>query len=333
MQRARCAHALHQPGQVQRIAHTGLQAMQGRFNRLLQARSRFARGRSQRHPQLGGIRRRGKQQRQQARGGIGFAGTGAAGDDREMPPQRQRASHFLPIAVFGARRGKERIQPLARSRCIQRHRACLAALQDVAGYGAFMVPVAAQIQQGLRTVAGGQYQGLTVVGVPAHHPHQGAGLQRHQPVVAVHGQLRPQCLQRRLLLRLPAQHGVGGVHQLRQWQATVAPPLHLRQHSDCHQGTRRCLCILLQHPGSQCHIQAAQHARIGPVAQHVQGQRWCQRLMRHSFGKHIQRGGIACAFATHALTSSNKASRACNSASTGGTWCTACAGPSSPRKK
>ena len=132
----------------------------------------------------------GKQQGQQAGGGIGFARAGAAGDQGEPPPQGQGAGQFLPVAigVFGGGvglAGEQAIEPMADGGRINVGGGAgvgrgPAALQDVLGHRAFVMPIAAQIQFG-RAGVGGEHHGLAAVGIAPHDPHQGAVLQSLQP--------------------------------------------------------------------------------------------------------------------------------------------------------
>ena len=278
MQGARAPHALHQPVQVQGVAQLGLQVAQGAVDGLLEPRRRLARGCSQGHAQLPGVGRRGEQQGQQAGCGVGLARAGAAGDDGQAPAQGQGAGHLLPVAVSAASGREKPVEPLPGCRHVHAALVCggLAALADMAGHHALMVPVAAQVEQGGRPLHPGQHQGLALVGAMARTPHQAAGLQRLQPGWQGCGQLPPQGLQGLAVRGHPAQHGRGGGHQLGQRQAAVAPPLHLRHHRGGHQHAGPGLGVVPLHEGRQGCVQAAQQARVGPLAQQLQRAGGCQ---------------------------------------------------------
>ena len=233
VQRARSAHALHQRLQIQSISHHLLQILERGFNRFLQPCCRLTRGRRQCHTQLLRLRRRSKQQRQQACCGIGLARAGAAGDDRKTPTQGHRTGHFLPVAASPRSHGKKAIQPLACGLLRQLHASGSTALQDVCGHHAFMVPVTAQIQQGVGAIYCSQHQGLGTVCLGGC-THQWTCLQCLQPLRTCTRQALPQSQQMGQVFRIPAQHRIGRSHQISQRQAAVTAPFHLCQHGCRH---------------------------------------------------------------------------------------------------
>ena len=364
VQGARRTHALHQARQVDLAAHAALQLQQGPVDRLLQARGRLARGGGQGHAQLAGVGRRGKQQGQQPCGGIGLAGAGAARDHRQPAAQRQRAGQLLPVHGATVRHRREQpVQPAPGLGFVQRlsgHGLRRRALDDVGGHGAFVVPVAAQVQQRRGAVCAGQHQGLaevlaailSIYLLPVHHAHHGAGAQRRNPAGQARRQHLPQGLLRGQRIGRPGQHVVGVAGQRRQGQAAVAAPLHLRQQRGGHQQGGPGLRILPGDEGGQRRIQPAQQARVGPAAQ--QGQHFigvwrhgarrfaAQRVAARPFIEQVQRGridgartgarahGSSSALARPGPSSSSSAS---SRGSSGAMACMPPAGPSMPRRK
>ena len=341
----RCApsQGLGQCWQVDVAGQAGAEFGQGLVDGLAQARSGFAGGCGQGHLEVAGLRVGGPQQRQQAGSGVGFSSAGAAGHDRQARTQGQGAGTALPVG-FGAGGcagvgwAKQAVQPLAHLRRV--HQVLGAgALGHAVHHSLFVLPVAAQIQQG-RVGAAGQHQGLASVVVHqgvglgkqvgrwlglqgGHLAHHGAALQGLEPLGQGRCVFGPPAAERGVGGIRPGEHALGGAVQHGQGQTGVATPFQVGQHGGGHEQLGCGLGVLTQHKGGQLAVERAQPAGVCPGMQGLQ----C------GFG-----GGVGCGFghgpvwvdgwAGVSIIASSASSMAVGAPSTQ----QPCSGPCTPRK-